>query len=118
MAHCLARELPHHPPILPRVLARDFILTLARHLARDLPQDLSRTWQLMKIMKRNGTECNRYNVTEEKGNFRSVRFCWRLPSVIFLDCSYPSRSKVDFEAERFKLFRSSVPFRFRRKRQV
>uniref|UniRef100_A0A915J1K8 Uncharacterized protein n=1 Tax=Romanomermis culicivorax TaxID=13658 RepID=A0A915J1K8_ROMCU len=31
----------------------------------------------------NGTECNRHNVTEQKGNFRSVQFGWKLPSVIF-----------------------------------
>uniref|UniRef100_A0A915J2K7 Uncharacterized protein n=1 Tax=Romanomermis culicivorax TaxID=13658 RepID=A0A915J2K7_ROMCU len=30
--------------------------------------------------ERNGTGCNRHNVTDRKGNFRSVRFGWRRPT--------------------------------------
>uniref|UniRef100_A0A915I069 Uncharacterized protein n=1 Tax=Romanomermis culicivorax TaxID=13658 RepID=A0A915I069_ROMCU len=50
----------------------------------------------------NGTECNRHKVTELKRNFRSV---WLEVTVGHFpqNCSYPFRSKVDLQAERFKL---------------
>uniref|UniRef100_A0A915IP33 Uncharacterized protein n=1 Tax=Romanomermis culicivorax TaxID=13658 RepID=A0A915IP33_ROMCU len=56
----------------------------------------------------------RHIVTERKKNFRSIRLevtVGHFPQ----NCSYPFRSKVDFQAERFKLWRS-VPSS--RKRQV
>uniref|UniRef100_A0A915HER8 Uncharacterized protein n=1 Tax=Romanomermis culicivorax TaxID=13658 RepID=A0A915HER8_ROMCU len=55
------------------------------------------------LFRRNGTECNRHNVIERKGNFRSVRLGATVGH--FLEnCSYPFRLKVDFQAvnDRFR----------------
>uniref|UniRef100_A0A915JWJ8 Uncharacterized protein n=1 Tax=Romanomermis culicivorax TaxID=13658 RepID=A0A915JWJ8_ROMCU len=64
---------------------------------------------LFQQNERNGTECNRGNVTEGNGNFRSVRLdatVGRLPQ----NCSRPFRPKVDFQAESCKLLTMlSVP---------
>uniref|UniRef100_A0A915L774 Uncharacterized protein n=1 Tax=Romanomermis culicivorax TaxID=13658 RepID=A0A915L774_ROMCU len=55
--------------------------TLARHwpsIDAWKPHDF---WQAY-LYGRNGTEYNRWNVTEKKGNFRCIQFDWKLPSVV------------------------------------
>uniref|UniRef100_A0A915IKJ6 Uncharacterized protein n=1 Tax=Romanomermis culicivorax TaxID=13658 RepID=A0A915IKJ6_ROMCU len=61
-------------------------------------------------------ECNRGNVTEGNGSFRSVRLdvsIGHFPK----NCSCPFRPKVDFQPEPLKLL-TIRPIPLRRKRQV